>query len=248
MKKRLFLMLLVLPCIILAMSLFMFTGCDDDDDDDPTPTPTATYTPTPTPTPTPPEVFFFDNFDSYTTGSTLAGQGGWQTWDGSAAYDATVVDEQAHSTPNSLAVREASDMVHTFSGVTSGVWYAKVWTYVPTGQTGELLFILLNEFIGVEDPNWSTQIRICATEGVVESIGGTGFESTATTPAILDQWVEIRVEIDLDNNLQKIYYNDVMFDQTVWQATGSNKVEAMDLFSNKSSNSYMDDVYLDINP
>ncbi len=44
---------------------------------------------------------FAENFDSYETGSTIAGQGGWETWY-SGGGNATVSDEQSVSGPHSL--------------------------------------------------------------------------------------------------------------------------------------------------
>ena len=42
---------------------------------------------------------FFDNFDSYAAVSTIAGQGGWESWDNSPAADTTVTNAQSYSSP-----------------------------------------------------------------------------------------------------------------------------------------------------
>ena len=64
-------------------------------------------------------------------------------------------------------------------------------------------------------------------------------------PWITDDWIELRVEIDLDANLQTIYYDGEVLDQTVWQASGIPEVQAVDLFSNNGSFAYFDDLSLE---
>jgi hypothetical protein len=192
--------------------------------------------------------FFFDNFDSYAPGSMIAGQGGWETWGGDPGADAMVVNTISFSSPNSLAVSGTADVVHTFN-VTSGYWYAKVRTFVPSGQTGDLYFIILNLFDGfcanAGDCNWSIQVRLSATDGVVENVGGSDNPDGTAVPIFLDQWIEVRAEIDLAGNVAYIYYNDALMTVQQYNVTGANAIAAFDLFSDASSESYMDDVWLD---
>src|SRR5262245_51882650 len=76
--------------------------------------------------------FFFEDFDSYTAGSSIAGQGGWETWDNNPAADTTVSAAHSFSAPNSLFDAGAADIVHQFTGVNSGLWYFKARTYIPS--------------------------------------------------------------------------------------------------------------------
>ena len=87
-----------------------------------------------------------DNFDSYATGSQLHGQGGWKGWDNNPAAGALTSSAQARSAPNSAAIVGASDLVHEYSGYTSGQWVYTAWQYVPTNFTGQSYFILLNTY------------------------------------------------------------------------------------------------------
>jgi hypothetical protein len=194
--------------------------------------------------------FFFDNFDSYAAGSTIAGQGGWETWAGDPGANAMVSNAFSHSAPNSLAVSGTADIVHQFAGVTTGTWYAKVQTYVPSTQIGDLYFIILNRYDGAcanaGDCDWSVQIRMTATAGEVASEGGTSNPSSAAPlTLIMNQWVEILVEINLSANTYTAYYNGTLLDTLPWTVTGDINVAAFDLFSNGSTESYMDDVWLD---
>lgn len=196
---------------------------------------------------------FSDNFDSYATGSTIMGQGGWTTWDGTPAWNTTVTAAQAYSPVNSLLVAGPADIVHTFSGVNSGIRYAKAMTYVPSTQTGEMFFILLNGWPVVNGVSWSVQVALCragctttgALAGMVVNLGGSEVGGGGSTTLITDQWVELRVEVNLGTNQYSVYYNNVLVDTRQWTSTGPLAIAAMDLFSNASTESYMDNIWLD---
>ena len=201
--------------------------------------------------------FFSDNFDGYAAGSTIAGQGGWETWGGDPTANAVVTDSFSYSSPNSLAVSGTADIVHQWVGVSGGTWYAKVWTYVPSSQSGELFFILLNIFDGfcanAGDCNWSVQVVLCqsgcvttgANPGLVTNLGGTDVGGGGAAMLLLDQWVELRVEVDFSAGLYTVYYDNQFVDIQQWTLTGANEIAAFDLYSDGSSESYMDNVWLD---
>ena len=198
--------------------------------------------------------FFADSFDSYAGFSFSAGQGGWETWDLDPAWDTYVTNAESFSSPNSLFVGDAADVVQQFTGVNSGVWYAKAQTYVPSTQTGEMFFILLNTYAPGGTNNWSVQVVLCqsgcvttgAMAGQVVNLGGTDVPGGGSAPLIVDQWVELLVEIDFNQSLYWVYYNGVLVDGPLdWTTTGLFELQCMDLFSNGSSESYMDNIWLD---
>ncbi len=193
--------------------------------------------------------YFFESFDTYTAGSTIAGQGGWETWTGDPGANTIVVNSFSHSAPNSLAVSGTADIVHQFAGVNTGIWYAKAQTYVPSNQTGDLYFIILNRYDGACAAagacDWSVQLRMTASVGLAVNEGGTGVPGTGSTALLTNQWVEVVVEINLTTNQYSIWYNGVLLDILPWTSTGDLNVAAFDLFSSGSTESYMDDVWLD---
>lgn len=197
--------------------------------------------------------FFSDNFDSYATGSTIMGQGGWTTWDGTPAWDTTVTSAQANSPANSLLVAGPADIVHTFTGASGGIWYAKAMTYVPSTQTGEMFFILLNGWPVVNGVSWSVQVAFCQTgctttgvvAGKVVNLGGSEVGGGGSVDLITNQWVQLRVEVNLGTNQYSVYYNHVLVDTRAWTTTGPLAIAAVDLYSNASNESYMDDIWLD---
>lgn len=198
--------------------------------------------------------FFSDNFDGYAAGSTIAGQGGWETWDNDPSWDTTVTSAQSASPPNSLLVAGPADIVHQFSGASGGTWYAKVKTYVPSSQSGEMFFILLDQYApGGASNHWAVQVVMCQTgctttganPGLITNLGGTDVPGGGAAALLTDQWVEVVVEIDFSGNTYQVFYGGTFVDIQQWTLAGLFEVGAFDLFSNGSSESYMDDVWLD---
>jgi hypothetical protein len=182
-----------------------------------------------------------DDFESYTPGDGLHGQGGWNGWDLDPTFDALVTTDYAHSGMNSAAILGTTDIVQEFSGYTSGVWTLTCWQWVTANHTGQHYFILLNTYAPGGTNNWSTQVFW--QDGFVTSDG-----AGETLPWITDQWVEIRVEIDLDNNMQTFYYDNTLLFVGSWtegiSGGGAVNIGAMDLFGNSSATVYYDDFSL----
>ncbi|MCL4264961.1 MAG: M36 family metallopeptidase [Anaerolineae bacterium] len=186
---------------------------------------------------------WFDNFDSYATGSQMHGQGGWKGWDNSPAAGALTSDAQSFSAPNSVEIVGVSDLVHEYSGYTSGQWTYTAWQYIPDGFSGNQMFILLNTYNDGGPYNWSTQVRFdsVANQAISDFDGG-------ALPLITGEWVELRVEIDLDADLQTFYYDGQMLYQKSWvdgvTGGGTANIAAVDLWGNSSTAVYYDNISL----
>ncbi|MCA8959290.1 MAG: hypothetical protein KDC38_02205 [Planctomycetes bacterium] len=200
------------------------------------------------------EAQFVDNFDSYATGSLIAGQGGWDSWDSDPAANTIVDNVVAFSAPNALYTVDFSDIVREFPGVNSGVWRLSGRVYVPNGMTGEVFWIILNSY----QPNdWSVEVgftfdapltTVTAADGGGSDFAGTG---TYDLGPVADEWLEVRTDIDFTNNL---YRNFVIsssgttdlsagVDQP-YSGSGTVAIGALDLYSNGSSGAYYDDISL----
>jgi hypothetical protein len=57
--------------------------------------------------------------------------------------------------------------------------------------------------------------------------------------------VDIQVEINFSTSMYTVFYNGTLLDTKQWQTTGTNQLEAIDLFSNGSTASFMDNVWVD---
>jgi len=185
-----------------------------------------------------------DNFDSYATGSQLHGQGGWKGWDNDPTWGALTSATQARSTPNSADIVGNGDLVHEYSGSTSGQWVYTAWQFIPSDFVGLSFFILLNQYADAGPYNWSTQVSFDSSLGEVVSTGA----DPGTLPLILDAWVEVRVEIDLDLDTQAFYYGNQLLYQGSWSngvtGGGSLNIGAVNLFANSATTIYYDDMSL----
>lgn len=192
-----------------------------------------------------PSAAWSDDFDNYETGSSMHGQGGWKGWFNNPDKTAYTSDSQAVSAPNSVATRIASDLVHEFDGYTTGVWTYTAWQYIPSNFDGQSYFILLNQYNDDnQDINWSTQVLFDSVTGLVVNEGPAGGQLEMIT----GQWVKIRVDIDLDNDIQSFYYGGDLLFTGSWKdgltRGGSQDIAAVDLWANGGTVIYYDNLSL----
>ena len=147
-----------------------------------------------------------------------------------------------------------ADIVHRFDGIGSGMWCMGAQTYVPSNQDGEMYIVLLNTYApGGANNNWSVQLAMCnnncttagAVPGHIMSLGGTDVPGGGGAPLITDQWVGVMVEFDFAENLYAVFYDGVEIDRQQWTIGGALELGAIDLFSNGSTVSYIDGIWLD---
>jgi uncharacterized repeat protein (TIGR01451 family) len=185
-----------------------------------------------------------DNFDSYPTGQDLHGVGGWKGWDNDPVATASTSAAQALSAPNSVDIVGGADLVHEYVGATSGQWTYTTWQYVPSTMTGLSYFIMLNTYSDGGTKNWSVQVNFDASTNIVLNDGVSG----GTLPLLEDQWVEIRVEIDLDANTQDFYYGNQLLYSGSWTEEqaggGALNIAAVDLYANSATSVFYDDMSL----
>jgi len=160
-----------------------------------------------------------DSFEDYPLASDIVGHGGWEFWFGGAASpSARVTNEQGHSGTQALEIMGAEDLtgddiVHQFTCLTSGIWEVSAWQFIPLGASGgSTYFLLLNQYgYTLEGSNWSTQLKFDTDLNIIQS----DFEG-ATLPLIKGEWAEIKIVVDLDNDLQTISYNGELLSSKSW--------------------------------
>jgi hypothetical protein len=113
---------------------------------------------------------------------------------------------------------------------------------------GNSYFILLDDYTdgAGQDNHWSVQLRLDSYNDIIE------YEfDTISLPLVLDQWTEIRVEIDLDGDWMEIYYDGDFLIEKEWTAginndyLGALTIDAVDLFANGATPVYYDDLSLE---
>ncbi len=194
-------------------------------------------------------IFWEENFDSYDLGSSMHGQGGWRGWDDNPDAAGYVSDVQAQSSPHSVEIAwfgaTAADLIHEFTGVSSGEWTFTAYQYIPSDFSGETNFLLLNTYNDGGPYHWSNAVSFSSDTGEVRSWEG------ETLLIIFDQWVEIRVEIDFSADWQEIYYDDDLLVEKSWtegiEPGGVLNLACVDLYAGDASSTsvYYDDFSLD---
>jgi len=188
-----------------------------------------------------------ENFDSYVTGSQMHGQGGWKGWFNVPASGALTSATQFQSSPNSVDINGATDLVHEYA-VTGGLWTYSGSVFVPTAHTGISYMILMSDY---QDTNtnmhWSTQLVFNSTTNVADDLptGGTG---TATPqPLVKGQWVPFHVDIDLNNNTRVVRYNGLQVFSGGWtdgSAGATLSIGCVDLYANSTTSVFYDNLSL----
>jgi hypothetical protein len=163
---------------------------------------------------------FSDNFDSYVSGSGLAGQGGWEKW-AAAAVDATVSSTQSSSPSNSLKMVPQTDIIQQ-GNITSGKWELNCMTFYPSTNVGPGAgdggFIIgLNRFlaggVGMTNDMWSSQVQWHPGTLSVRNAD----LLTESTPIVANSWVPFRMVIDLATDKYDAFYNGIQFiTQRAW--------------------------------
>ena len=191
-----------------------------------------------------------DNFDTYTLGQFLDGDptdGGWKGWDNDPTFGAYVVDDQALSSPHSLEIAYDTDLIHEYSGYTIGQWTYIAWVYVPSDFVAISYFMILSDYEDGqgEGNKWQFVMTFDADQGIVTSENDGNWLWLKT-----DQWIEIRVEIDLDSDWFELYYDGDLLVEREWTAgwdgayDGFLEIDAVDLFADGSSEIYYDNMSL----
>jgi len=185
-----------------------------------------------------------DNFDSYATGSQMHGQGGWKGWQNDPGSGALTSSFQALSAPNSVAIGGGSDLVHEYSGVTSGAWTYYANVFMPTGRTGTTYFILMNRYSdagGFQNGWWSVELGLAANGGVLDNL-------RSETPRTMNvgAWNEIRVDFDLTANTQSTFINGDLLSAGTWTTDGNSQLNlaVVDLYAGNTSNVFYDNLRL----
>jgi hypothetical protein len=183
---------------------------------------------------------FFDNFDSYTTGS-IQGKGGWAAWTGSDVSAAgEVTTARAFSGTQSLEIASGDDTVQTFTSIDNGTWSLTLEQFIPPTSGGTTWVILMNQY--PNNLNWSVNLKFDMTAGTVTSAE----EASASATLVKDVWTPLRFDIDLDASTVSIYYNNTFLTTHDWQNGGIDQLQGLDLYadSNQSGSVFYDQVRL----
>jgi hypothetical protein len=194
-----------------------------------------------------------DTLDRYATGSLIAGQGGWETWDNNPAFDTIVTNAQSFNPPNSLLVSGSTNVIRPFpGGAPTGDLYFRV--YIPSTHTGEVWLTVPSQYTPGGPYQWAVRVVMCvsactspgAVPGQIVNIGGDGVPGIGSARLPTDQWFVIWVTYNLPNFGGYDYavgLNGNLF--TPFQPwSGPGFFSGVNVFSKNGSPAYMDDFLL----
>ncbi len=183
-----------------------------------------------------------DGFESYGDGQLLYNVGGWTGWDNSSGAAGTATSAQAHSGLQSILAGPSADAIHPFSGeFTSGQWTLSTWMYLGRdAHTADTYFIVNNEYNHGGPYKWTIEMQFDRTTGrVIDDFGS--FRNATQLDIAYDRWAEIRIDFDLDNDLQSTWYDGQLLSTGIMAyAGGPLAIANIDLYSTGAT-AYYDD-------
>ncbi len=195
----------------------------------------------------PPGTNWEEDFDTYADGTLLYNVGGWSGWDDNPANAATVTAARYRSEPNSVEVSQV-DAVHPFTGIDGGQWTLTAWQYIPS-QLDATTFFVVNSYYEHGGPYfWTVEIQFNPTTGQLhDQLRDPNAENSL--PIIYDQWVELRLEIDISGGLGTItqYYNGQVLVSGDWitGSVGQLAIGNVNLYGPHNAKVYYDDLVLE---
>ncbi|KPK41728.1 MAG: hypothetical protein AMJ65_08895 [Phycisphaerae bacterium SG8_4] len=179
---------------------------------------------------------YFEDFESFDVGTVLHEVEGWEGWYGDAGSAVSVSDKYAFSGSKSVEVDSSADGVRVFD-ITEGKWVLTAMQYIPSGTSGVSRFHMQNTYrsgtIG-RSVQWSFSL----SDGVI----GDDYDPGASASIIYDEWIELKLIIDLDNDLLEQYYNGELLSSRAWVYNGTSQIHTIDLYGNGASAVYYDDI------
>ena len=177
-----------------------------------------------------------DDFDSYTVGGYIAEQGElWTTWSNApgGSEDTIVSDAQAASPSNSMLVELNNDMVYIMENYTTGIYSMDIDMYVPTGFCGYYNM----QKTSTPGEEWAFQAYF-QTDG--HAIIDAGAAAAVDFNFFHDEWFDLRLVIDLDNDWCDFYFNGELKIGYQWTlgtfgTAGLNQLGGMNIFGGANS-------------
>ncbi|MFN5621179.1 MAG: T9SS type A sorting domain-containing protein [Flavobacteriales bacterium] len=192
---------------------------------------------------------FNDNCESYLPSQGLTLQSAvWTTWDGSAGLDAEVSQDYAFSGSKSIKIDGTNtDLVLPVGPYNSG-YYEVSFKMLVTSSGGYFNFQHLWSETST-NYEWAFDVFFNSS-GNMELYTGAILSGTTTVP--LFSWFDIRVMVNMDDDLGLLYVDDILIDSWQWSlnnadgSAGVNAFAAVNFFGSNTANGqglyYIDDI------
>ena len=199
---------------------------------------------------------YSDDFESYTLGGYLAAQNPdwWTTWSNNpgSGEDGIISNTHANSGAQSVLVDEtggATDLILKLGNKTAGSYNLGWYMFVDNGKAG---YYNIQHF---QSPGteWAFEIYFNTDGSGTLNAGGNTINFTYPKAT----WFKVYHEIDIDNDLIKLYVNGVLvhqwpFSYQASSTTGTNQLGGVDFFAGAQTGEtpqyWFDDVTFEVAP
>jgi len=172
---------------------------------------------------------WFEDFESYDDTNIDSESNDWMGWD-NANSGVDVTDDFAFMGNQSILVEQDDDLIHMFDPlINAGSGEMIFYMYIAGGDAGGY-YNMLHDYDG-NNSNWAFQVIFSSQNSGEQSV--VDIENPISFDAVYDTWVEVRHEIDIDNDIISLYYNNVFLGSWTWSdgsAGSSNILDALNFF------------------
>lgn len=177
---------------------------------------------------------FYESLDGFTANQNIVaqdsieGNGNWRLWSGNANEDAVVSTNQSLTTNNSIFIQSSDDIVYYPGSFTSGRWFFSGHIFIPTGNSA--FFNMMHNWANYSY-EWAFQVFFQANGTGRLNVGGNNYNFSYNH----NEWLYISVEIDMANDLAKLWVNNQLIRAWPWHysptgTSGQNKFESVNFF------------------
>ena len=130
----------------------------------------------------------------------------------------------------SILVEQNDDVIHMFEPlINAGSGEIIFYMYIAGGDAGGY-YNMLHDY-DAANSNWAFQVVFASQNSGEQSF--VDLDNPIYFDAVYDTWVEVRHEINIDNDIINLYYNDDFLGSWTWSdgsAGSSNILDALNLF------------------
>ena len=147
-----------------------------------------------------------ETFDVYNLGNIDSQSSYWIGWDnGNSGVD--VVDFSMNTylgDGQSILVEQDDDLIWDLDGLNTGSGELTFYMYIPSTDDAGAYYNMLHDY-NAANSNWAFQVLFASASSGDQSY--IDLDQPVYFDAVYDTWVEVRHEIDIDNDLISLFYN-----------------------------------------
>ena len=174
---------------------------------------------------------WFENFENYSATNIDTQSEDWIGWD-NVNSGVDITNNLGFMSNQSIIVEQDDDLIYMFDPtINGGAGEVIFYMYIPTDTGNEGGYYNMLHDYNAADSNWAFQVLFASQNSGEQSY--VDLENPVYFDALYDTWVEVRHEIDIDNDVINLYYNTEFIASWVWSdgSTGSSNIlDALNLY------------------